>query len=500
MKQAIKYDTLNEAEANATRGEVIVMFIDNKFAPMYPSDVAADALLRGAVLAVMYDAADAAWDGAQFSSPVYGTKFEALTHCPGLVGEVIDLVCSASRRPNRSAALGTALTVLGTLGGRYVMGPTRSGTHLYILALMPVGAGKDDIMTAALELLYQCDLTHLGGPESMSESAILNWLARQPLSLCTWDEFGMVLNKLNAARAGAHEINILKGMNTAWGRSFKLMKKHERAGEKTEDIWWPAMSIIAATTPETFWDSLKKAQMDNGFVSRLLVMPASPRAARTDPKPIILDWQTVANLKQLHPQPLAGQFPIYKDDDGKEHDDKSKPQYDVHQIGWTDQAKACFDAYEQRCLDRIDAKYSDGFFIARNAEMAIRIATIRRLGIDGIKHGSEIDIDDMLWAIDIVEICSSELIERAANAMTPEQLKEYELKQLIIEQVKAGSEAGPGGETCISDRMLKRKLQKHADADPVTKALAQLIDSATIAYIEDTVGKSKGWWRWCAQD
>jgi hypothetical protein len=307
----------------------------------------------------------------------------------------------------------------------------------------------------------------------------------------------MLLNKLNAARAGAHEINILKGMNTAWGRSFKLMKKHERAGEKTEDIWWPAMSIIAATTPETFWESLKKAQMDNGFVSRLLVMPATPRAARTDPKPLVLGCQTGLNLRLLHPQPLAGQFPIYKDDDGKEHDDKSKPQYDVHQIGWTDQAKACFDAYEQRCLDRIDAKYSDGFFIARNAEMAIRIATIRRLGIDGIKHGSEIDIDDMLWAIDIVEICSSELIERAAKAMTLEQLKEYELKQLIIEQVKAGSETTPGGETCISDRVLKRKLQKHADADPVSKALAQLVDSVTIAHIEDTAGKSKGWWKWC---
>jgi hypothetical protein len=81
--------------------------------------------------------------------------------------------------------------------------------------------------------------------------------------------------------------------------------------------------------------------------------------------------------------------------------------------------------------------------------------------------------------------------------MTPEQLKEYELKQLIIEQVRAGSETTPGGETCISDRVLKRKLQKHADADPVSKALAQLVDSVTIAHIEDTAGKSKGWWKWC---
>jgi hypothetical protein len=100
MKPAIKYDTLNEAEANATKGEVIVMFTDNKFAPMYPNDVAPDALRRGEVLAVMYDAADedaAAWEGAQFSTPVYATKFEALTHClvPALPGRA----CGTSAPP-----------------------------------------------------------------------------------------------------------------------------------------------------------------------------------------------------------------------------------------------------------------------------------------------------------------------------------------------------------------------------------------------------------------
>jgi hypothetical protein len=208
MKPAIKYDTLNEAEANATKGEVIVMFTDNKFAPMYPNAVAPDALRRGEVLAVMYDAADedaAAWEGAQFSEKSAATKFEALTHCPGLVGKLVDLVCSVSRRPNRSAALGTALTVIGTLAGRYVMGPSESGTHLYVLQLMPVGGGKDALMTTAMYLLHRCDLGYLNGPESMSETAVLKWLARQPLSLCTWDEFGMILKKLNAANAGMHK-------------------------------------------------------------------------------------------------------------------------------------------------------------------------------------------------------------------------------------------------------------------------------------------------------
>jgi hypothetical protein len=207
------------------------------------------------------------------------------------------------------------------------------------------------------------------------------------------------------------------------------------------------------------------------------------------------------SIAALHPQVHAGKFPVYKDQNGKEHDDKSCPTYERHQIGWTDQAKALFDEYEQEVLDRMDAKYSDVFFIARNAEMAIRIATIRRLGIDGMKPGAKIDLDDMRWAIDIVELCSGELLERAAQAMTPEQLQSYALKQLIIQEVKNGDEIGPNGETgVVPDHVLKRKLQEHGDADTVNKALAQLIDSVTIAHIDDKVGKSNGWWRWCARD
>jgi hypothetical protein len=478
------------------------MHTDRTFSPMYAADVAKDALRRGDYVAVLFDPEEAKWEGCQFATKSAADRFRALTYCPGLVGKLVDLVCDVSRRPNRAAALGTALTVIGTAAGRFVIGPTKSGTHLYILILMPEGAGKDAIMTTALELLAMAGLTHLGGPESMSETATLNFMARQPLSLCTWDEFGMILKKINAKNAGMHEKNILKALNTAWGRSFKLMKKNERAGEKTEDIWWPATSIIAATTPETFWGALSNAEFENGFISRLMVMPSGQRAAKTDPKDLAsIDPMLRRSIAALHPQVHAGKFPVYKDQNGKEHDDKSCPTYERHQIGWTDQAKALFDEYEQEVLDRMDAKYSDVFFIARNAEMAIRIATIRRLGIDGLKPGAKIDLDDMQWAIDIVELCSGELLERAAQAMTPEQLQSYALKQLIIQEVKNGDEIGPNGETgVVPDHVLKRKLQEHGDADTVNKALAQLIDSVTIAHIDDKVGKSNGWWRWCARD
>jgi hypothetical protein len=195
---------------------------------------------------------------------------EQLTYCPGLVGEVMNWILSISRRPNRTMALGAALTVVGTLIGRYVSTPTDSGTHLYVLLKAPTGAGKDDPLSSVSDLLQSAWCCHLVGQEFMSETAVSNWLSRQPLSLCPMDEFGMFLGKVNSKRANAHEKNIIKFLCTAFGRSFKMMKSAEKAGKESEPIWWPALSILAATTPKSFFDALTAADLSNGFLNRWL--------------------------------------------------------------------------------------------------------------------------------------------------------------------------------------------------------------------------------------
>jgi hypothetical protein len=51
------------------------------------------------------------------SSPVPADSdpLEAYTHCPGLVGDIVDFITDTARRPNRVLALGAAVTVVGTL-------------------------------------------------------------------------------------------------------------------------------------------------------------------------------------------------------------------------------------------------------------------------------------------------------------------------------------------------------------------------------------------------
>ena len=48
---------------------------------------------------------------------------------PGVLGDVIEWIMDSGRQPNRVLGMAGAISVIGTLIGRRVAGPTRSGTH-----------------------------------------------------------------------------------------------------------------------------------------------------------------------------------------------------------------------------------------------------------------------------------------------------------------------------------------------------------------------------------
>jgi hypothetical protein len=69
-------------------------------------------------------------------------ELASFTNPPGLVGDIVDWITATSRRPNRVLALGAAVTVVGTLIGRRVAGPTNSATHLYAVSIARSGAAS----------------------------------------------------------------------------------------------------------------------------------------------------------------------------------------------------------------------------------------------------------------------------------------------------------------------------------------------------------------------
>jgi hypothetical protein len=68
------------------------------------------------------------WD--EVKVPAGANDIERMGYVPGLVGDVTQWIYANARRPNRMMALGTALTLVGTLIGHRVRGPTQSSTAL----------------------------------------------------------------------------------------------------------------------------------------------------------------------------------------------------------------------------------------------------------------------------------------------------------------------------------------------------------------------------------
>lgn len=340
---------------------------------------------------------------------------EALTRCPGLVGELVDWICDASLRPSRVLAMGTAITVIGTLLGRRVCGPTESATHLYVVGLAPTAAGKEWPLNCCGRLLEAAGAgSHEGASKFKSSSAVINALVAKPLALSAQDEFGSILKRINGRKASTHEKEISEIYRTAWGKSFESMGTSEWAGRKEEKIYAPAFSIYGMSTPDEFFDSLTGQEVENGFLNRFLVFPPVERPAEQRPKigkgvpPHLRD-----KLCQLF---LWGSNELALGCLGNSCLNPTAQKMDFEPSG---AARSVYDEYVLKTLEQMDREKEMAPFLGRASETAIRLATIRAAGRWG--HKATIDPTDMEWGRDVSAICFQSLGREASKKMIIER-------------------------------------------------------------------------------
>lgn len=301
----------------------------------------------------------------------------SILNAPGLLGDIVQWIVASSERPQPALALGAALSVVGTAAGRHISGPTRSGTHLYIVGLAPSGYGKDDAKHAIPTLLKSAGMIrHLGPDEFISMTSVINFLLRAPLGLCAMDEFGDFVRRINSRRASSFEAAISKVLRTAWGASFKTMMTPEWAGKSAQPIEAPCLGIYGVSTPDQFWAALSGSDVSNGFLNRFLVVEGrtKPPARSRTADPSIVPDGIRDGLKDIYERQgtLVTAF-LNRPDEA--------PKCDM--IPWGDPSVAAARLDYANALEAEAEKHPErGPFLARTAEMAVRLATIRAIGID----------------------------------------------------------------------------------------------------------------------
>ena len=315
---------------------------------------------------------------------------EYATNIPGVLGDIVDWVTATARRPNRVLALATAVTVIGTLIGRRVARPTRSATHLYVVGIAPTGNGKQHVLDSAVRLMKAAG-DHIGPSQFFSLSAMIDLLDYKPLALCPQDEIGVFLKAITNRRATSHEASTSQILRSLWGVSFATLPTPAWAARRMGLISCPAISILGVSTPDEFYSALQGDSVNNGFLNRFLTLQSNVRATDATPIDTTVPDRLRDTLRQLYL--WSGPASLMQIND-------PKIEYPPDILPWaSDAARAVFDDLVhgvERCTDEEPAMAP---YIARCAEIAVRLATIRAAGRWG--HGARVDAADMTWGAEL---------------------------------------------------------------------------------------------------
>ncbi|WP_311276136.1 DUF3987 domain-containing protein [Methylobacterium sp. WCS2018Hpa-22] len=347
-------------------------------------------------------------------------KLEALTHVPGLVGQMIDWIVNCSEKPSRVLALGAALTAVGALAGRWYDSPTHLRTNLYIANLAASGFGKDHARKCILALFHEHGMDRLlGGSKIMSGSALRKQVEQSPSTFYLLDEFGSMLRDIYDRRAGTHTKQIRDYLLEFYSSASTYFNGADYAGEKGTKIYNPNVAVYGTSTPIDFWSSMSSGGVADGFLARMIVMSVDgprPRSSKPPSKMLPVPRPIVDMCHEIM-TPKGGNL------SGATHDGTTK--IEPVNIPFVGEAEALWYALCNECDDEADVAPPELHPIYnRLAENAQKLATVLAIGMN--PTAPVIDCDTLEWGFELAWLCAEGAMDEVQGRLADnERQREY---------------------------------------------------------------------------
>lgn len=204
-----------------------------------------------------------------------------ITLPPGLIGDIALYFYQSAVRPVPEIALSAALAVTaGVCGRSYNISGT--GLNQYLIVLAKTGSGKEgmaqavDRLVAAVRPMVPMVDQFVGPSAFASGQALIRVLDEKPAFVSVLGEFGITLQQLCSSEANAAQLmlkKVLLDLYTKSGWSSVLRESAYADKEKTTKVVQaPAVTILAESVPEAFFDGLDISHISDGLIPRFSIV------------------------------------------------------------------------------------------------------------------------------------------------------------------------------------------------------------------------------------
>ncbi|WP_166042131.1 DUF3987 domain-containing protein [Sphingosinicella sp. YJ22] len=208
-------------------------------------------------------------------SAVGGAKEPACGWPPGRTGNMARLIFETSYSPVPEVAIAATIALLAGVCGRAYRTHTGVDLALYMILVARSGTGKDAIHKGIPRVLKMAERPmadrFVRSVDFVSGQALQKELLREPGFLNLQGEFGKKLKQMsNPTNAPMQAFRTL--MLNAYAREHLEGMFYSNAENNLLGVDWPALSFLGETTPGTFLQCLTADMMEDGFMSRFLVI------------------------------------------------------------------------------------------------------------------------------------------------------------------------------------------------------------------------------------
>jgi hypothetical protein len=325
---------------------------------------------------------------------------------PGMLGEITRWINATASKQQPELAVAAAISLCSVIMARNYVTQIGNYSSLYMILIAKSTEGKEHPQDCITRALADSGLSILnGGSGYTSAGAVHTALLKSPSHLVVIDEIGKMI-KASRSAGNSHGEAAIDKLVEAFGRcggvmappTYSNMTGSDKVSKNSDrTVHNPGITLLGATTPDTFYANLTDDLVKDGFLGRCIVIQ-SHRARqltqfveKTPPPANIIDWCKSVHLSQV----IEGEGNLST---------LSIAEIPAHRtlLPFDDACLPLFKTLEASLNEAKDAAEGNGLdtILGRTVEKAMRLSMIVAKARD--KKAKTITVADAEWSIEYV--------------------------------------------------------------------------------------------------